>query len=271
VEGDTNTVLASALAAAKLHIQVGHVEAGLRSFDERMPEELNRILTDHMSHFLFAPTQESKKNLRADGLNTKRIFVVGNTVVDAVFQHLKIAKRPMWLENQLGFVLKKNKYFLITAHRAENVDDKQILKDMFEGFSAVYRKYRLPLIYPIHPRTKKMIKKFKIAIPEGLFLTDPINYLDLLYLLHNTKLVLTDSGGIQEEACAVKVPCVTLRISTERPETVWVGANMIAGTSPRKILRCVDMMLKKEKTWKNPLGKGDTGEKIVKILLEKFA
>lgn len=270
IEGDTNTVLSAALAAVKLHINIGHVEAGLRSFDYRMPEEMNRILTDRMSNFLFAPTQQAERNLLVTGISKEKIFVVGNTIVDAVYQNMKLANKPKQLEEDLGIRLIKNKYFLVTAHRPENVDSKETLADILGGFRMIYKKYSLPLVYPIHPRAKKMLKKFKLSVPRGVHLIDPISYLDLLYLLSNAKLVLTDSGGIQEEACVMKTPCVTFRISTERPESIWVGANIISGTKPSKIINCVDIMLERGKKWDNPFGNGKTGEKITDILLNKL-
>lgn len=270
IEGDTNTVLSAALAAVKLHINIGHVEAGLRSFDYRMPEEMNRILTDRMSNLLFAPTQQSERNLLVTGISKEKIFVVGNTIVDAVYQNMKLAAKPKKLEKKLGVKLIKNKYFLVTAHRPENVDSKEIMRDILSGFRLIHKKYSLPIIYPIHPRAKKMLKKFKLSTPKGVHLIDPIGYFDLLYLLGNARLVLTDSGGIQEEACVAKTPCVTFRISTERPETIWVGANIISGTKPTKILNCVDTMLERGRSWENPLGDGKTGEKITDILLKSL-
>lgn len=267
VEGDTNTVLAGALAATKLHIKVGHIEAGLRSYFREMPEEINRILTDHCSDFLFTPTQKAKDILLSEGIPKKRVFVTGNTIVDAVYQNLKLAEKKSKILEKLN--LKKEKYFLITAHRSENVDKKERFKETLKGIELIYKKFNLPVIYPIHPRAQKMMEKFKLKIPKGSKLINPLGYLDFLKLEANAKLILTDSGGIQEETCILKVPCVTLRDNTERPETINVGSNILAGTNPQKILKCVSKMLNRKRNWKNPFGLGKAGEKIVKIIQKK--
>lgn len=268
VEGDTNTVLAGALAAAKLHIKVGHIEAGLRSYFREMPEEINRILIDHCSDFLFAPTQKAKEILLKEGIPARKIFVVGNTIVDAVYQNLKLAQKKSRILNHLHLV--KRNYFLVTVHRQENVDKKERLKGILEGLGLIYKKFNLPIIYPIHPRTKKMIVRFKLLIPRGVNLIEPVGFLDFLQLETSAKLVLTDSGGIQEEACILRVPCVTLRDNTERPETIEVGGNILAGVSPMKILLATKKMLKKPKKWENPFGVGKSGEKILNILIRYF-
>ncbi|MGH9910467.1 MAG: non-hydrolyzing UDP-N-acetylglucosamine 2-epimerase [Nitrososphaerales archaeon] len=263
VEGDTNTVLAAALAAAKLHILVGHVEAGLRSYDRRMPEEINRVLTDHCSDYLFAPTKKAEKILRTEGVPSQKIFVTGNTVVDALYQNIEIAKRKTDIMDRVG--LSANEYFLATVHREENVDNFDRLYRIIKALELLQEKFGISVIYPIHPRSKKMLKRFKI-ICNRIKLVDPLDYLSFLELERNAKLILTDSGGVQEEACILKVPCVTLRDNTERPETIEVRANMIAGTKPEKILRCVDIMLNRHRGWRNPFGKGDAGKRIMKIL-----
>lgn len=264
VEGDTNTVLAGALAAAKLHIKVGHVEAGLRSYFREMPEEINRILTDHCSDFLFAPTDKVREILLSEGIPEEKVFVTGNTIVDAVYQNLKIAqKESKFLE---GLNLGTEEYFLVTAHRQENVDKKERLEGVLEGLGLVNRKFNLPVVYPIHPRTRKRIKEFKLQIPSGIKLVDPIGYLDFLSLESSAKLILTDSGGIQEESCILKVPCVTLRDNTERPETIKVGSNILVGAEPRKILEGVGRMVNKEKNWENPFGDGKSAEAMVNVL-----
>jgi len=264
VEGDTNTVLAGALAAVKLHIKVGHVEAGLRSYFREMPEEINRVLTDHCSDFLFAPTKKAKEILLSEGIPKKKIFVTGNTIVDAVYQNLKLAKKKSKILDKLK--LKKENYFLVTAHRQENVDKKERLKGILEGLKLIYKKFNLPIIYPIHPRTRKMMAKFKLSVPNDVRLIEPVDFLDFLKLEANAKLVLTDSGGVQEESCILKVPCVTLRNNTERPETLDVGSNVLAGANQNKILEGVKTMLNKKRNWKNPFGGGKTGEEIINII-----
>ena len=265
VEGDTNTVLAGALAAAKLHIKVGHVEAGLRSYDRNMPEEINRVLTDHISDYLFAPTEKAKENLLREGINENKIFISGNTIVDAVYQNLGIARRKAYALTKLN--LSSEDYFLVTAHRQENVDDKERVRGILEGLELVYREFNFPIIYPIHPRTMKRIKEFGLEVPEGVELIKPIGFLEFLRLEANAKLVLTDSGGVQEEACILKVPCVTLRDNTERPETLEVGSNVLAGVNRNRILESVDVMLGKKGNWENPFGDGRAGVKIVEILI----
>jgi UDP-N-acetylglucosamine 2-epimerase (non-hydrolysing) len=258
VEGDTNTVLAGALGAVKLHVKVGHVEAGLRSWDRRMPEEINRILTDHCSDWLFAPTEVSKGNLLKEGVPEERITVTGNTVVDALYQNLDIAKKSIEPRH--------DDYFLVTFHRAENVDSKENL----EKFVKILENLDQTIIFPIHPRTEKRLQEFglyeRVQKIKNLEITEPLGYLEFLVLEANAKLVLTDSGGIQEEACILRVPCVTLRENTERPETVEVGANVIAGLEPENVLKSVETMLGKGKNWDNPFGEVGLSKKIVDIV-----
>lgn len=268
VEGDVNTVLAGALAAVKLHILIGHVEAGLRSYYREMPEEINRILTDHCSDFLFAPTRKARNILIKEGISPQKIFITGNTIVDAVYQNLKLAQKKSKIMKKLNLV--KRNYFLLTAHRQENVDNKSKLKNIFKGLQLIYKKFNFPIIYPIHPRTQKMIRKFKLKIPSGIKLYPPIGFLDFLILESNANLILTDSGGVQEESCILKIPCVTLRENTERPETLEVGSNILAGTNPYKILTSVKKMLKKKRKWRNPFGDGKAGRRIIKILKNKL-
>lgn len=268
VEGDTNSVLAGALAASKLHIKIGHVEAGLRSYDRLMPEETNRVLTDHMSDYLFVPTDNAKKNLLNEGISKDKIVVTGNTIVDAIFQNLKIADKKC---NALRrFNLKRNGYVLVTAHRQENVDSKAKLKNILKGLELVHKAFNIRVIYPIHPRTRKKILEFGLKVGKGIELLEPVGFLEFLQLEKNAKLILTDSGGVQEESCILKVPCVTLRENTERPETLKVGSNILAGTNPEKILACSRKMINKEKDWKSPFGDGRAGEKIIKILEKNF-
>ena len=262
VEGDTNTVLAGALAASKLHIKVGHVEAGLRSFDKRMPEEINRVLADNCSDLLFCPTETAVENLKREGINGDKIFVTGNTIVDAVYQNLEIAKRKVDILKELN--LNPNEYFLITAHRQENVDVKGRLNGILDGLELVYCKFNLPIMYPIHPRTKKRLKDFGLEIPKGVELIEPLGFLEFLQLECNAKLVLTDSGGVQEETCMLKVPGVTLRDNTERPETLDGGSNVLVGVNQNKILEGVKIMLNRKRNWYNPFGDGCAGVKIVK-------
>jgi UDP-N-acetylglucosamine 2-epimerase (non-hydrolysing) len=263
VEGDTNTVLAGALAATKLRIKVGHVEAGLRSYDRRMPEETNRVLTDHCSDYLFAPTEKAKNILIEEGVHSDKIFVTGNTIVDAVCQNIEVANRASNPLEKLG--LDNGNYFLVTAHRQENVDDKARFIGIIRGLEKVSERLDIPVIYLIHPRARKRMNEFDLR-PDGIRLIEPVDFLSFLHLEKHARLILTDSGGVQEEACILGVPCVTLRDNTERPETLEVGSNIIAGVQPDNILKCVKLMLNRDRNWLNPFGDGKAGNRIVEIL-----
>ncbi len=261
VQGDTNTVFAGALAAVKLHINVGHVEAGLRSHDRRMPEEVNRVLTDHISEYLFAPTQKSRNNAIMEGIPAEKIYITGNTIVDSVQQNLQIAESK---QNILDtHYLKQGRYFLVTAHRQENVDDRSRLCNLLEALQVLHEVYSMPVIFPMHPRTKKRIQEYYLEIPHGVTVIPPAGFLEFLSLEANARLVLTDSGGVQEETCVLRVPCVTLRENTERPETIEVGANILTDIDSKEILRAVGTMLEKEANWANPFGDGRAAQYIL--------
>ncbi len=268
VQGDTNTVLAGALAAAKLGIKVGHIEAGLRSYDHNMPEEINRVLADHCSDFLFAPTETSKQILLKEGLDASKVFQVGNTVVDAAYQNLKIAQTKTDIFNQLG--IKPKRFLLTTSHRQENVDNKSRFAQIILGLQKVQKEFNLPLIYPIHPRAKKQLETFNLS-SEGLTLVEPMDYLAFLQLESKAKLALTDSGGVQEETCILGTPCVTLRDNTERPETLAVGSNVLAGADAERILAAAKVMGAKVGGWCNPFGDGKASERIVNVLFDKVS
>jgi UDP-N-acetylglucosamine 2-epimerase (non-hydrolysing) len=265
VEGDTNSVFASALAATKLHIKVGHVEAGLRSYDRNMPEEINRILTDHCSDYLFAPTKKAKTTLLGEGILENKIFVTGNTIVDAVHQNLEIAREQGNTLSSLN--LAQREYFLVTLHRQENVDNPRRFVSILEGLDRIAAEFHLPTVYPVHPHSRKRMNEFGLN-PKNITLIEPVSFLDFLQLESNARLILTDSGGVQEEACILSVPCVTLRDNTERPETLDVGSNILAGALSLKIFRCTTLMLNKENKWSNPFGDGTAGERIVEIIME---
>jgi UDP-N-acetylglucosamine 2-epimerase (non-hydrolysing) len=260
LQGDTNTVLAGALAASKLHIPVGHVEAGLRSYDRTMPEEINRIIADHIADQLYAPTETSCQNLLREGIAPEKITVTGNTVVDALQQNIKIALAKVHPLEDLD--LEPSGYFLVTAHRAENVDDPVRLADILAGLRKVSAQFGLPVVFPMHPRTQKMVREFSISI-EGIRVMDPVGYLEFIVLESKAVLLLTDSGGLQEEGCILNVPCVTLRDNTERPETVDAGANMLAGTKPESILVAAERMMEIPRAWNNPFGNGDAAYRII--------
>ncbi|PWB50016.1 MAG: UDP-N-acetylglucosamine 2-epimerase (non-hydrolyzing) [Candidatus Methanoperedenaceae archaeon] len=263
VQGDTNTVLAGVLAAVKLGIKTGHVEAGLRSYDRRMPEEINRVLADHCSDQLFAPTEKCKKTLLGEGIIEDRIHVTGNTIVDAVYQNRKLAKERNTLEE---LEITPGEYFLVTVHRQENVDDRVRFSKLLKGVEEVGKEFNIPVIYPIHPRSKKMMQELGIKTDGNIKFIDPVMFLDFLNLENGARLVLTDSGGVQEETCILGVPCVTLRDNTERPETLDAGSNLLSGIEPGKIIECAHRMLDGNKGWVNPFGDGKAAERIVKLI-----
>jgi UDP-N-acetylglucosamine 2-epimerase (non-hydrolysing) len=267
VQGDTNSVLAGALAAAKLNIPVGHVEAGLRSYDRTMPEETNRVMADHISEYLFVPTITSEKLLLNEGIAKSKIFVTGNTIVDAVKQNMELAKDKSNILDDLD--IEKGRYFLSTFHRQENVDNEVKLRNILDGLNKVSKKNDVPVIVPLHPRTQARIKKFNIDIPANIKIVDPVGYLDFLNLESSALMMLTDSGGMQEEGCILKIPCVTLRENTERPETIDVGSNILAGTDPERIDSAVTKLLNIDKRWNNPFGDGNSGKRIVEICKKK--
>jgi UDP-N-acetylglucosamine 2-epimerase (non-hydrolysing) len=262
VQGDTNTVLAASLVASKMHIMVGHVEAGLRSFDRSMPEEINRVLADHVSDALFVPTEEAKENLLREGI-TKGICVTGNTIVDAVFQTLDKARIKSDALQRLG--LCPRGFILATVHRQENVDEIANLRNILSGLGKVADGLGLPVVLPVHPRTRKMIDEFGLH-PDGIACLPSLGFLDFLLLESNAEMVLTDSGGVQEEACILKVPCVTLRDNTERPETLKVGSNVLAGTDPDRILEKARSMMTVDRDWENPFGDGTASRRIIEVI-----
>lgn len=265
VQGDTNTVLAGALVAAKIHgIRVSHVEAGLRSYDRQMPEEINRVICDHISDFLFAPTKGTEKILLGEGIDRKKIFVTGNTIVDAVREASVIARKHGRLPKEA--LEAKKGYFFMTMHRQENVDHPDRLASILKGVDQVARRFGLPVIFPAHPRATGKIKQFGFKVPETIRVIPPAGFLDFLRLEQGARMALSDSGGVQEETCILGVPCVTLRTSTERPETVEVGANLLAGYHAKDILRQAERMMRVTKKWTNPFGDGRSGERMIRIL-----
>ncbi|MBT0158821.1 UDP-N-acetylglucosamine 2-epimerase (non-hydrolyzing) [Candidatus Bathyarchaeota archaeon A05DMB-2] len=269
VEGDTNSVLAAALASNKRGIPAGHVEAGLRSFDLRMPEEHNRRLTDHVSGYLFAPTALAEANLKKENVWGK-IFVTGNTIIDAVLQHLPIAEKKSEILDKIHF----KRFALATAHRAENVDDLKVLKNFIGAFA----ESPVPVVYPMHPRTKKRLRQNKMyaqLLKSGnVQVLPPVGYLDFLVLMRRCELVVTDSGGIQEEATApsIRKPVLVIRLSTERPEAVEAGFAKVVGTEKQKILKGIEEVLvqRKELSATSPFGDGNAAEKIVEIIQKEF-
>jgi len=269
VHGDTNTTLAGALLGNKLGIPVAHVEAGIRSFDKSMPEEVNRILTDQVSTLLFAPTPIASKNLRAEGVRSG-VHVVGNSVIDAIRHNLNRAMEASDILDRLG--LKKGRYGLVTFHRAENVDERSRFERVLNVLAEIAHRRSLEVVFPVHPRTRKMAKKFGLErlldASDGLRTIDPLGYLDMLVLERASAIILTDSGGLQEESCYFRVPCVTLRENTERPETLEIGANVLAGTDRGRILSAVNRQLAAARVWPNPYGDGKTSDRIARKIGE---
>lgn len=264
VQGDTNSVLAGALAASKADAALGHVEAGLRSGDRSMPEEINRIVADHVADHLFAPTERSEAALRDEGIPAGRISVTGNTVVDALLRNREIARRKSGVLSELG--VDGADFFVMTAHRQENVDDEERFEGMLAGVGRAARTHDAEVIYPVHPRARDRIEAFGLDVPDPIRTVEPLGYLDFLRLSAAAALILTDSGGIQEEACVLGVPCVTMRDTTERPETVAVGANRLVSTDPDRIVAGATEMLPRGGEWANPFGDGDAAERILRAL-----
>ncbi|WP_226479957.1 non-hydrolyzing UDP-N-acetylglucosamine 2-epimerase [Natrinema amylolyticum] len=265
VQGDTNSVLAGAIATSKLPIDLGHVEAGLRSHDRTMPEERNRIVADHTSEYLFAPTDQARRALCDEGVPDEWIYVTGNTVVDAVEQNKSVALERTAIFDEHD--LTRGEFCLLTAHRAETVDDEERFASLLEGASRVADALEMEIIYPIHPRAANAVEEFDLEIPDGVRTIEPQKYLDFLALESGAALVLTDSGGIQEETCILGVPCVTLRENTERPETLEVGANVLVGTDPQEIHDGALEMIDRTPDWTNPFGDGEAAGRIVDTVL----
>jgi UDP-N-acetylglucosamine 2-epimerase (non-hydrolysing) len=233
-----------------------------------MPEEINRVIADHISDLLFAPTENAKELLLKEGIPESKIFVSGNTIVDAVNENLQIAGDSDILE-KLGVAT--GHFMLSTIHRQENTDDMHRLSEIFLGLGMVAEESGMPVILPVHPRTRKMLATFNINIPTGVRLIDPLGFMEFLKAESNARLVLTDSGGVQEECCILRVPCVTIRENTERPETVEVCANIIAGFDHEGIVKASRTMLDRDKTWSNPFGDGFAGNKIIDISMVCFS
>ncbi len=271
VVGDVNSTIACGMVAAKLAIKLVHVEAGLRSFDRTMPEEINRVLTDSISDLLFCTEQSGVDNLIREGASEEKIFLVGNVMIDTLLKKLRKAKLSKILDE---LNLRERKYALLTLHRPTNVDDPTVFSRLLDALEAIQRD--LPIVFPIHPRTLKNLDKLGLAqrveAMKDLRMIDPAGYLDFLKLMSEAKLVLTDSGGIQEETTILKVPCLTLRDSTERPITVDVGSNRVVGTNPARILAGYREVA--DGRWGTseipPLWDGRAGQRITKVLLEQL-
>lgn len=272
VVGDVNSTLAGALAAVKLHIPVAHVEAGLRIFDKTIPEEVNRLLTDAISDYLFTHSPDAGENLKNEGIPREKIYFVGNVMVDSLLQSKDKASQRNILSRM---ELKNRGYGVLTLHRPDNVDEKESLSRIIKAVREV--SHKIPIVFPAHPRTQKNLKEFGLqsdhqppTTNQQLLITNPLGYLDFLQLMMNSKFVLTDSGGIQEETTILKVPCLTLRNSTERPITVSEGTNVLVGNDKKKIVAEASKVLNGNgKAGKTPkLWDGKAAERIVAILAE---
>lgn len=261
VQGDTNSALAGAVVGSKLDVEVAHVEAGLRSFDRAMPEEVNRVLIDHVADRLYAPTRETATLLRREGIPDDRIVVTGNTVVDAIRRFEVVARNASGVLDELA--LEPGRFFLLTAHRQENVDDPETFADILAGVARFADRHETDIVYPIHPRARGRIDEFDLPVPGRIRVVEPLSFLDFLHLESAAALVVTDSGGVQEEACVLGTPCVTVRYGTERPETVHVGANCVAGTGSDDIVAAAERMLGKPGDWASPFGDGDAARRIM--------
>jgi UDP-N-acetylglucosamine 2-epimerase (non-hydrolysing) len=270
VVGDVNSTMACTIAAKKLGIRVAHVEAGLRSRDMSMPEEINRLCTDVLCDYLFTTDHFANENLIAEGVSPERIFFVGNVMIDTLLKHRELA-RGLALSEQWG--LKPGAFATLTLHRPSNVDDPIVFRGILDALKAISDE--IPIIFPIHPRTRKTAGQFGFgdyfsttAKPRGLWITDPLGYLELLHLNANARMVITDSGGVQEEATVLGVPCITLRNNTERPITCEVGTNVVVGNSRDKILHHAKAVLKGEAAPGKVPEKwdGKAAERIVQVL-----
>lgn len=268
VYGDTNSTLAGALAAVKLHIPIAHIEAGLRSFNRNMPEEINRILTDHTCDLLFAPTNTAVDNLIAEGINSKSIILSGDVMYDSVLHYTKIANEKSQILKILN--LKPQEYILATIHRAENTDSTENLKKIFLGLSNIAE--NINVVLPLHPRTKSALKSEALYgdVSKKIRFIDPVGYLDMIKLEKNARLIVTDSGGIQKEAFFHKIPCVTLRTETEWTELVDNGYNIVVGSELEKIIDKIDQMVTRNFNWDLPLyGDGSASRVITAKIIEK--
>jgi UDP-GlcNAc3NAcA epimerase len=265
VYGDTDSTLAGALAAAKLHIKVAHVEAGLRSFNRRMPEEINRILTDHVSDLLLTPTDTATRNLTQEGIAAGKIAQVGDVMYDAALYYRQRARKPEWFDT---LPVQQEQFILCTIHRAENTDNDQRMREILSGLATS----PLPVVMPLHPRTRHVIARAGLGIPDNIHLTDPVGYLEMVWLETRCAAIATDSGGVQKEAYFHQKPCITLRNETEWVELVETGWNTLAGASKTNIEKAISRALEFDtKNYRISLyGSGSAGSEIVNLLESNF-
>ena len=272
VYGDVNSTVACSLVAAKMGVKIAHVESGLRSFDRTMPEEVNRILTDHLSDYLFVTEKSGIENLRREGISEDNIFFVGNTMIDSLVTYLPQAERSTVLKL---YNVRPSNYILVTLHRPTNVDDIENVEHIIRLLNKLAEKRKI--IFPVHPRTKTVLERLNsdptdmLNISPNLILTDPIGYIDFLCLMKNAEFVITDSGGIQEETTFLNVQCITVRENTERPVTVDIGTNYLIGTNLKRLEEtAIHILDGKIKNGKIPLyWDGSTSQRVVETLVKK--
>ena len=266
VVGDVTSTMACTIVSRKLHIKVAHVEAGIRSYDWEMPEEINRLVTDRISNYFFTTSVNAGDNLIKEGVDKKDIFFVGNTMIDSLIKNQNRFQKPEFWQT---FKLKSKNYFVITLHRPSNVDEHEKLKLIVEKIISSSKDY--PIVFPMHPRTKNIFNSLKIS-SDRLFVVPPLSYLEFNFLVKNSKLVITDSGGVTEETTVLGIPCITLRNSTERPETVTEGTNELIGTDPNNIPVFLEKLF--SGNWKKgkipKLWDGNTSKRIVDVIIEKI-
>lgn len=269
VVGDVNSTMAASLVAAKLQIPIAHLEAGLRSFDPAMPEEINRIVTDRLADLLLTPSADGDANLIAEGVPPARIHLVGNIMIDTLMRHLPMAT----LDRLRGRVPVEDKgYGVLTLHRPSNVDDPAVLRRILEAVAHVAR--QMPVVFPVHPRTRERLKTFGVDdLLANVILTEPLGYIDFLSLTSHSRIILTDSGGLQEESTALAIPCLTLRENTERPVTITHGTNRLVGTQTAAIIAGFDeaMAHAPDPNRRPPLWDGHTAERVAGVLRDFLA
>jgi UDP-N-acetylglucosamine 2-epimerase (non-hydrolysing) len=267
VVGDVNSTLACALVASKLGVKVAHVEAGLRSHDWTMPEEINRVLTDRLSDLLLTPSADADENLRREGISAEKTERVGNVMIDTLFRQLEVSRQSRVLEQ---LELRSREFVVLTLHRPANVDDAQVLGPLLLAVGEIAG--QMPVIFPAHPRTQARIREFGFSVPDGVHVLSPMGYIDFLRLWSNARLVLTDSGGLQEETTALGIPCLTLRENTERPITVELGTNRVVGCDPARVTAAAREILSSstERPARIPeLWDGRAAERIISALLAR--
>lgn len=264
VVGDVTSTMACSIVAKKLNTKVGHVEAGIRSYDLTMPEEINRMVTDSITDYFFTTSEYANQNLHRQGINDNRIFFVGNVMIDTLLSNINRLRKPDFYDS---FSLEKDQYIVLTIHRPANVDEQEKLKDTMSEIIISVRD--VPVIFPIHPRTAKIFNDLGIN-SKNLHIVDPLGYLEFNYLVKNSKAVITDSGGITEETTVMGIPCITLRDNTERPETCSIGTNLLIGTDPKSIRPAVDKLFANH--WQKggipELWDGKAAERIVNAIIK---